>query len=164
MPRKFFELPSMSTVMMCVSPGTLKGDMSSAELNGQWLGRFDGTDPGHIVANIDALESSYEGVAFLINDNPCLPATNAGFTVPGKNHNFEIRTNFLLAHDPKTMAPVPLNELQQRFGKFSQYADVKGTLDGDTFKLSWKTEIGVEGSCSLPRSRAGHRPLSRRKK
>lgn len=128
---------------------------SNAELNGQWLGRFEGTDPGHIIVNIDALESSYEGVAFLINDDPSLPVTNAAFTVPGKNHNFELRTNYLLAHDPKTMAPVPLNELQQRFGKFSQYADVKGTLDGDTFKLTWKTGIGGAGSCSLPRSRAG---------
>ncbi len=124
-------------------------------LNGQWLGRFGGTDPGLVVVNIDELESSYEGVAFLFNDDTTLPPTDAGFSIPGKKHTFELRTNYLLALDPTTLEPVPFDQVKPRFGSFSQYAEVKGMLDGDTFKMTWKTDIGVEGNCSLARSKAG---------
>jgi hypothetical protein len=37
----------------------------------------------------------------------------------------------------------------------SKYADVSGTWKDNTLKLSWKTDIGVEGSCILTRLAAG---------
>ncbi len=108
-----------------------------------------------MIVNIDELESSYEGVAFLMNDDASLPVASASFSVQDKKHTFSVKTNYLLAFDPKTLVPVPFNDIQPRFGSFSQYANVQGTVDSESLKLTWKTEIGVEGSCTLPRSKAG---------
>ena len=36
----------------------------------------------------------------------------------------------------------------------SQFADARGALDNDTFKLSWRTDIGLAGEATLPRSKA----------
>lgn len=124
-------------------------------LNGQWVGRFGGTTSGRILFNVDALESSYRGSTFLFNDDPTLPGTFASFSIPEKKSGFAIRITPLLALDPKTMEPVPLDQLQGRFGSFSKYADVSGVFDQGIVQLTWKTDIGVEGNCALNRSRAG---------
>src|SRR5215469_10660546 len=108
--------------------------MSDNGLNGQWLGEFEGTNPGKIIVNVDELESSYEGVAFLFNNDRTLPPAAAGFSIPEKVHTFEMRTNYITAFDPNTLNIVPVEEIQARFGAFSKYADIKGSLDGDILK------------------------------
>jgi len=63
----------------------------------------------------------------------------------------------ILALDPKTGAGLSLEDLKQRLGKdqvFSQYADVSGTVDRESLTLAWVTDTGVEGRCTLPRSKA----------
>lgn len=125
--------------------------MSDAKgMNGQWIGRFGGSTPGQMIVNVDELESAYEGVAFLFNDDQTLPTTAAGFSITGKKPQFDVRTGYLLALDQKTLQPIPLEQLQQ---PFSKHADVSGQLDGNTLRLVWKTDIGVEGTCALDRSR-----------
>src|SRR5207302_11002774 len=39
--------------------------------------------------------------------------------------------------------------------KVSQWADVTGSWENDALKLSWKTDIGGEGNCTLTRLSAG---------
>ena len=124
-------------------------------MNGQWIGRFAGPTPGSIVLNVDRLESSYEGLAYLLNDDGNLPATAAFFSVPADGSDFIVKTTCLLALDPLTLQPIPLNDIQTRYGAFSRYADVKGKIAEDTLTLSWATDIGVKGECVLERSKAG---------
>lgn len=124
-------------------------------LNGQWLGSFGGTTPGQLVLNVDELESSYEAVAFLFNRDPALPATAAEFSIPTKSRAFEVSTRVILALDPKNLEVIPLEQIQQRFGSFSKHADIKGKLESDILDLTWNTDIGITGNCTLDRSKAG---------
>jgi hypothetical protein len=123
-------------------------------LNGQWLGCFEGSTPGFVVLNVDETESDYEGVAYLFHEDPTLPGTAAGFTVPGKTHKFEITTNYLLALDPSTKNPVPLDQIKAEWN-FAKRANVKGELNGDKLHLTWHSDTGIQGDCVLDRSQSG---------
>ena len=57
-------------------------------MNGQWIGRYEGSDPGAIVLNIDELESTYRGTATLFPDNRDLPDTMVFFETPDKAERF----------------------------------------------------------------------------
>ncbi len=124
-------------------------------MNGQWFGKFGGSTPGFMVLNVDDVESGYVGVAYLFNDDSTLPVTAAGFLLQEKKPTFEIRTTYILPLDPSTVTPIPFEQVQPRFGKFSSSADISGRLEDDSLHLAWKTDIGIEGDCVISRSRAG---------
>ena len=127
------------------------------QMNGQWLGSFSGSTTGSIIVNIDERQECYEGTANLIEDDRALPDSFVSFRTANKEPKFQFRTDVILALDPKTGAGLSLEDLKQRLGKdqvFSKYADVSGTVDHESLALPWVTDTGVEGKCTLPRSKA----------
>jgi hypothetical protein len=133
--------------------------MSRADgLNGQWIGKYTGTTSGDIHVNIDEDESSYRGVAYLFNSDPQLPIAVAYFSTLNKERDFSFRTEMIHAIDLGTSNAVPWNSVKAKYPEgmtFSEYADVRGSFDKNTLTMSWVTDIGVTGSCVLPRSKAG---------
>jgi hypothetical protein len=126
-------------------------------MNGQWLGRFAGSTTGSIIVNIDERQDHYQGTANLIEDDRTLADSLVSFRTASKEPKFQFRTDVILALDPKTGAGLSLEDLKQRLGKdhvFSQSADVSGTADHESLTLAWVTDTGVEGRCTLPRSKA----------
>lgn len=129
------------------------------KMNGQWIGRYSGSTSGAITLNIDERRDHYEGTAVLIEDDQRFPHSVASFQTADKEPTFRFRTGPILALDPKTGQGLSLEQLQQHLGPdevFSKYADVNGTVDDTSLKVSWATDSGVQGECVLPRSKADH--------
>ena len=126
------------------------------KMNGQWIGRYEGTQQGQIIVNIDERQSGFEASASIIDDNAALPIAVASFTTTTKDRDFQCQAT-VLALNPRTIKVATWKDVQQLFpagAKISQVADAHVTLDNDTLKLSWKTDIGLEGEAALPRSKA----------
>jgi hypothetical protein len=126
------------------------------KLNGQWIGTYTGTSDGPIHVNIDEDELCFLGVAYLFNSLGLPPAV-AYFVIPKGEGDFSFRTDPIKAIDPASGLPVEWKSLADKYPKdavFSNYADVRGSCDENALTLSWITDVGVTGSCVLPRSKA----------
>jgi len=126
-------------------------------LNGQWIGKYAGTDTGDIHVNIDEDESNYRGVAYLFASDTKLPITVAHFSTPNKERDFAFRTEMIQAIDAVTTNAVPWDSVRAKYPEgttFPEYADVRGSFDQRTLTMSWATDIGLTGNCVLPRSKA----------
>jgi len=135
--------------------------MGRAEgLNGQWIGKYTGTASGDIHLNIDEDESNYRGVAYVFSSDPDLPIAVAYFSTPGKERDFSFRTEMIHVIDLRLgiIDSVPWKSVKDKYPDgttFPEYADVRGSLSQDTLTMSWTTDLGETGSCTLPRSKAG---------
>jgi hypothetical protein len=126
----------------------------SVGMNGQWLGTFEG---GRIIVNIDELELTYDGIAYLWEDDPKFPSSVAVFSTPNKERSFKLRTSAIQAIDPASGLPAAWDTVKEKYGSelnFSTYADIEGSFTDNSLTFSWMTDTGVSASCVLPRSRA----------
>jgi len=126
-------------------------------LQGQWIGKYEGSTGGSIIFNIDELEEGYSGVAHLLPDDGNLPRVAATLDTPDKKSPFKARTHGLFAFEPNGVIPLPWKDAKQHFPAdvtFSSYADVQGEWDEKSLTLEWKNDFGAVGHCVLPRSRA----------
>jgi FRG domain len=132
-------------------------------MNGQWRGKYNGSRQGTITVNIDERPLSYEGIAYLHDDDSKnTPSVAASLKTTGKDHSFKVRTNGLLPIDPLSGFPALLPIWEERIKKYypanviiSKWADVTGSWENNDLKLSWKSNIGLEGDCTLTRLAAG---------
>jgi len=126
-------------------------------MRGQWIGSYTGTSSGSIVVNIDELTDRYQGWAYLNENNQKFPSTAVFFKTESKKAAFQLRTPTILPIDPRSGTVAPWENVKQRYPEavnFSKYADVTGSWTQESLELSWTTDIGVTGTCVLPRSRA----------
>ncbi len=126
-------------------------------MNGQWIGKYSGTSEGMIIVNVDDRGAYYEGAAFLHEANQTIPGAAATFKTPNKNRAFQVHTNIILPIDPRTglvATPDNIKSLNPD-AVLSNHADVTGSWDDASLTLAWTTDAGVNGTCVLPRSRAG---------
>jgi FRG domain len=126
-------------------------------MNGQWIGKAEGSNEGQIVVNIDEMPSHYQGVAYLNEANPLLPSVAAHFRTQDKNKSFTFRAN-IWPVNPQTGIIDQWENVKHQYGAnviVSRFADVIGSFDNDMLKLSWTTEAGNKGNCALPKSKAG---------
>lgn len=127
-------------------------------MKGQWIGQFSGTDEGLIVVNVDERPSIFEGVVYVNDDKSALPSHAAWFRTASKARTFSFRTTFISPINPTTGVTDSWENIKSLFGKdvvIPQYADVNGEWSESSLKMSWTTNIGTYGSCTLPRSKAG---------
>ncbi|MCK9420395.1 MAG: hypothetical protein M0R70_13575 [Nitrospirae bacterium] len=106
--------------------------------------------------NIDERSSHYQGVAYLNETNKTLPSTAAWFHTENKNKNFQFRTDLILPIDPPGI-PTSADKIRDHYTEnvgISNYADVNGSWESDSLKLSWTTNSGTKGNCTLPLSMA----------
>jgi hypothetical protein len=132
-------------------------------MNGQWRGKYSGSRQGTITVNVDERPSSYEGVAYLDDDDTqTIPSAAASFRTLDKNHSFKFRTLAMLPINRFSGFPMPLSDWETHLKKdypagvvVSKWADVTGSWTDKELKLSWKSDIGVEGNCALTKLAAG---------
>src|SRR5437016_11186449 len=128
----------------------------SGQMNGQWIGRYTGASEGMIIVNVDDRGAFYQEVAYLHDGNPALPGIAALFKTPNEERHFQVRTDVIIAINPQTGLADLWDNVKQRYpgAAISTYADVTGSWDDASLTLAWKTDIGVNGTCVLPRSKA----------
>jgi hypothetical protein len=137
--------------------GYITHSVITPNMNGQWIGTYDGATSGALHINIDEGESTFAGVAYLFTNTPELPPSVAYFETPNKDQNFSFRTNLIQAIDRDTFRAVPWDSVKSKYGNdvmFSTYADITGTWDQNSLELNWTTDTGVTGHCKLCRSQA----------
>jgi hypothetical protein len=96
-------------------------------------------------------------MGYLIGADPGLPTPAAFFKTQNKDGRFQCRTDSIKAVDPGSGNVVPWPAVQARYPDevvFPQYADIDGSCVGQELILAWTTDIGTNGGCTLPRSRA----------
>jgi len=126
-------------------------------MKGQWIGNYAGSSEGTIIVNIDERSSYYEGVAYLNERDRTIPSTAAFFRTPNKANAFHFRTTLIMPIDPFQGIPVLWDSIRHHYAagmSISTYADVTGSWDDTSLTLKWTTDIGVAGTCVLPRSKA----------
>jgi hypothetical protein len=73
-------------------------------MNGHWLGRYQGSNAGRVLIEIDDVGDHYEGQAFLYGGNPTLPYTFTRIITKDKSWRFEDRVSVYPIH-PQTGDP-----------------------------------------------------------
>jgi hypothetical protein len=122
-------------------------------MNGQWLGRYSGTNTGRLVADLDDVGRSYAGVIFAYDANAQYPRTFAYVE---------------LAKDiPQVSQRIALQSVQRGSGEFlsretlaqrfpgvqvPEYADTEWQLTPTQISVSWKTDIGTSGVGTMVKS------------
>ena len=128
-------------------------------MNGQWRGKYSGSRQGTITVNVDERSSHYEGFAYLDDDDPQnIPSVAVSFRTLDKDHSFKVRTSAMVPIDPFSGFPTSLSIWEEQIKKhypanvtMSKWADVTGSWKDNELNLSWKSDIGLEGNCTLTR-------------
>jgi len=125
-------------------------------VNGQWMGRYEGSNSGRIIVNIDELPSKYAGVAYLIDDASGLPSSATQFQTKNKERQFSFEAS-VLPIDPRTGMANSRENVKALYAPevvYPELARVEGKWNEGELHLSWKTNIGTHGSCTLPKPSA----------
>lgn len=129
-------------------------------MKGQWIGTYTGSNDGQIIANIDEDSSFFKGVAYLNDSNNKLPSVAASFQTLNKDKLFNFKA-LLSPINPNNGTPAFWKDIAENYDPtvvIPSKADVTGSFNDETLNLSWVTDIGTQGSCSLPKSKAGTPP------
>ena len=134
-------------------------------MNGQWTGRYSGTNAGLLVLDLDDLATHYEGIVCAYDDNSSLPHTFAFMKTPDKQATFQGRVQ-LQPIDPRIGEPTNWNNIASLFPQgigMPHWADLHLAHSVDTLKIGWKTNIETAGCAEIKRSEADaptkYRPL-----
>jgi hypothetical protein len=136
-------------------------------LKGQWIGDFIGTTIGRIIVNIDELDTCFQGIAYLIQDDKNIPNTAAYFRTENKDNNFEFQTGRI---SPINLWPGTVDtwdnvkQFYPTVASISKSATVSGKWSKTQLTLKWTTDIGVAGSCKLARSQSSQKSKIKSKK
>jgi hypothetical protein len=132
-------------------------------MNGQWRGKYSGSRQGTITVNVDERPSHYEGLAYLDDDDrQNIPSVAVSFRTLNKHRSFSVRTSAMLPIDPFSGFPTSLSIWEEQIKShypanvtMSKWADVTGSWKDNELSLSWKSDVGLEGNCTLTRLAAG---------
>jgi hypothetical protein len=125
-------------------------------MNGQWVGRYEGSNKGRLFLNLDDVGSHYTGPAFAYDDNASLPSTFSYLVVPKRALPFrdEIPLDPI---NPQTGLVESWERVSQFFPSitFPKKADIElSTDEQNALVIKWKTDIGTEGFATLPKSKS----------
>ena len=125
-------------------------------MKGQWVGNFQGSSSGNIVINIDELDSCFQGIAYLIQDNHDIPNTAAYFRTADKSNSFKFSTSNLVPVNTWPGIPDNWDNLKQFYPNavMPNVAKVEGRWSATQLSLSWVTDIETQGSCKLSYSQS----------
>ncbi len=126
-------------------------------MNGQWIGRYTGTNTGLLVVDFDDMETHYEGHAFAYDDNSTLPGSVLFIRTPDKARRFQQTLDVFPIH-PHTGDPATWNQIAQLFPEntnFPTRADVTLDWADEALRATWTTDIGTSGTSEMPKTKAG---------
>ncbi|HUE36906.1 MAG TPA: FRG domain-containing protein [Candidatus Acidoferrum sp.] len=127
-------------------------------MNGQWIGKCEGTNTGLVFLNVDEMPAHFQGVGHLLDDNKLVPGAAIFFATKDKNRNFEFRSISVYPIDSQTAVPTSWDKIKHRYTadvRMPNYVDVKGKWEDEFIEFSWTTDVGTSGKCRLPKSEAG---------
>jgi hypothetical protein len=134
-------------------------------MNGQWVGRYTGTNSGDLFIDLDDDGTSFRGRATVSNDDRQLPVAVASIKTPDRSPECTICVD-LFYNDPRTGDPKPWDQVSAFFPAntiVSSRAVVKLKFAGSSLAVDWTTDIG-HGRANLPKSSAdqpsAYRPIS----
>jgi hypothetical protein len=125
-------------------------------MNGQWIGRYAGTNSGLLVIDLDDVGTHYEGIACAYDDDPSLPGTCVYIKTVDKQNSFQDRLR-LLPIDPRTGEPATWDKFVTVFEStvvVPDYADVRLDFNNDILSVIWTTNINTSGSAAIARTKA----------
>lgn len=127
------------------------------EMNGQWIGAYDGSNKGFLVVELDEVNTHFSGIACAYDAIPGYPGTFLHVHIPKGDTPFRGKLPLRPIH-PDTGEPTYWDAISERFPGITHptTADVTLELVDDVLKVSWTTDIGTHGTAGLPRSRAGN--------
>jgi len=128
----------------------------STLMNGQWIGRYSGTNSGQLVVDLDDRGTHYEGTACAYDDDQLLPDTFVHVKTADKQPIFQGRLP-LMPIDPRTGMPNDWASLQALFPQgvnVPKDAFISLNFQDDVLKVEWKTDIGTAGYAEIRRTKA----------
>jgi len=122
-------------------------------LQGQWTGRYNGTNTGDAILELDAVNQNYEGRVYVWDDRTDMPSTAAFVKFPSGVTTHQIQKLPLTALDPISGEFTDWNNIKNRFPgvTFPSDADTDWNLSPTAITVSWTTSIGTSGSGTLNR-------------
>jgi hypothetical protein len=125
-------------------------------MKGQWIGRFAGTNTGHVNAELDDTGDHYEGTAYVIEDDPSRPPIMGIISgVPKHENSFSLRVPTLIIERATGRIITP-DELRQRYPALTYSPEVQTTWQfaRDELTIEWRTPVNTSGVCHLRLSTA----------
>jgi hypothetical protein len=125
-------------------------------MNGQWLGRYSGTNNGTLFINLDDMGSHYAGNVFAYDDNTSLPFTYSYIRTPNKQTSCHLSLELAPLH-PHTGDPSNWIQISSLFAANTvcpRRAEADFELDNGVLKVRWRTDIETFGSADIVATRA----------
>jgi hypothetical protein len=121
-------------------------------LQGQWIGRYSGTNSGEAILELDLIGTNYEGRAYVYDDRDSLPSAAAFVRLPAGVTRHTISKLPLSAIDPMG-GFTEWDSIKSRFPgvTFPTEADTEWDLGPTTITVRWASNIGSNGSGTLNR-------------
>ena len=126
-------------------------------LGGQWIGRYQGTNQGTLVVDLDEVDDHFEAIACAWDDNFALPSSVVSFFTTSRSTTQRRENLPLSAVHPtgRVLTDAELTDLGNRGIFFPGIATVDFRLsDTDELIVSWTTSLGGNCSATLTRSKA----------
>lgn len=127
-------------------------------MNGQWIGKYAGSNSGEIIVNLDEMSDHYKGVAFLKDENKQLPLIVAILKTNDKSTAFQFKTQEIYSFNPMTRIVDIWDNVKVLFPgvTFPKEAEINGDWNDESLTMQWSTDIGTTGSATtmLPKSKA----------
>ena len=117
-------------------------------MKGQWKGKFDGTNSGSVILDMDERQNSFEGVGFLADNDSTLPNYIIEITAPKGEKVFTVKVRVLPVSNGEVLSSARFAELFPST-QLSSYAETKWHVDERVIKIDWKTEAGTSGMVNL---------------
>jgi FRG domain len=124
-------------------------------LGGQWIGRYQGTNQGTLVADFDEVDDHFEGIACAWDDNPALASSAVSFSTTSRStaqrlENLPLSTVHATG---RALTAAEWADLGRRGIIFPATATVDFRLsETNELVVNWTTAIG--GSCSATVTRS----------
>jgi hypothetical protein len=133
-------------------------------MNGQWMGTYSGTNSGAIVADLDDVDTAYEGIVFLYDNNFSLPAMFADIVLPKDKTRLSLK-RIGVRHSLRGSNEVLTAErLAQLFPgvRMPTYVDTEWDIKPNQISLKWSTDIGTNGEATMRKPEESSSPLTLR--
>lgn len=125
-------------------------------LNGQWLGRYSGTNQGIFVFDVDDLGDHYEGWVYLYDNNPALPGMIGSIATSSKANDIEVDVALQPIHPPLA-DPRDWQEISGHYPLVTAVATrarARIHWDATDLRANASTDIGTSVDAAAPRSAA----------
>ncbi|MDR3611881.1 MAG: hypothetical protein P4L27_15025 [Ignavibacteriaceae bacterium] len=125
-------------------------------MKGQWIGKYNGTDSGKTLINIDEFDNYFRGVAYLVSYKKELPALAAYFQTNNKNPEFEFRVNNIYTLDPITSLIIDFDKIKNIYPDIliPKNAIINGYFKEDEVSFNIKTDIDTKVEINIKKDHA----------